>query len=981
MRTTRPCLRALLPCLLLAFFALSCEKKDKPQPEPTPSIPMISVSPNGTVSVPAAGGTVKFVVSTNIAYYGYTYPNRDWLGISNNHDDGKNNVLLTLAANDSGEPRKFEVTFFCNKEKGGEHLAETKVTVSQPSMEGGVVVSSSGGTVTSGDMSLFFPEGAYAKSSNVLITPAEKGSVLGEEEVSTFYQVSLRPDVGQPLTVSIPCTVTGDDVNVVARIPALQVSEGESTFCDLILESTYADGVYTAILPASGNRNLSDDDRLTISLGVARKGYLSGNNAVKSIFDEKFTEGNVSWHFIWGYFDKITYETELATHWDDINATIRESLRTLQDMGFSVTKRDIGIQFKDLVIKKKSGTEPLDGAFTQSSWSNESSTVEYNYYFVRDYNKYKNKFRTTCIHELMHDFQADYDPRWAYTKAKSASLDQQLLYESGAVWAEQFMGGAFSTTFTNTYLNDFVMGFEDVETIHGLYDNAAANRYQQYSNQGYGMSVLMQYLSYGMKDYGLDKNAILTLYRDYWNAQNLGTKANIRALTRDKGHDLFASHNYDDFLISLAKGELIPDINARNMMFPLDNSISINQHNPVSEKTGDCYRYGALVQVYLVNITDLSAIKGKELVIEQEEEGVSTAVVAILQGSKKEQIGYRAWKDNPIAIGEFELRKNFSNPNGDIYFNLYTITTTDFNEAQKHSKVRISLMSAAAAEPSELQFTAEGGTKRVNITFGSNERFGATVEGGKGWCTLSSQVGSGTEISGDTQKGLYLDVKVQPNTGEESRSCTINCWVSDYLEHDKMPFTIQVTQTPDGDKWKVNSIYLHADLLTTEHWDWDIPVADEDTRRTYNFDIGFASTGAGATLAGTTLHVSEEYDAYGLYGANGKSHHTISYDILNFNNEDFSNCKVKDIVVKDTDQDASGMGTVYELKVPELYLERVETTDYNVSFVFKASGSALKASLDDYYDDRNGMVIHYYLKDNASNTIELNTSIKRPTKE
>ena len=982
MSTSRS-LRALLSGLCLAFVLASCEKEPPyeptPEPDPTPAQLTISVSPSGTVVFPAEGGSVDFRIKTNADYYGYSFTKKDWMSAAFDKEKDYNCIVITLTANDSGEERSNVVTFYGSSEKNGEHEVETKVKVVQPakSGSGGSTISSAGGNVKLEDFSITFPEGAVSKNSNIVVTQAEKGSVLGEGEISAFYNVTLRPDVSKPLTVSIPCKVTGDDVNVVAHIPGLQLSEGESSFCNLILESSYADGVYTATLPASGNKNLEDNDKITIGLGVARMGYLSGNNAVKSsIFDEKFTEGNVSWHFNWGYFDKITYATQLAAHWYDYNDVIREAIKTIHKLGLSVTTRDIAISFADNYIETKNGKEPLDGAFVQSAWSNESSTVEYNYFFLREYDTYKAMFRTTAIHELMHVFQADYDPRKVLVKAVSSSLDQQLLYESGAVWVEQFMGGTYSVDFTNKYLNDFVRGFEDVKTIHDLYDTAAKNSFQQYSNHGYGMSTLMQYLTNGMTEFGLGTDAIATLYKDYWKAKGLGTKACIQGLTQDRGHNIFSIDYYDKFLISLASGELIPTITAADMRGDGEPTLEIRDSKLQGQAEADCYVYGAHITKCLLNISDESILKNKELVIEQQEEGVQTYVFVPKSGGKAARIGYMAWKDNPLSIGGKDLDV-LRGPNGKFHSYFYTLTTNTNNTSKKHSKIVVAIKDAASANPSSLSFPAEGGTKRVKITFGSNTRYGASVSGAN-WCSLSSAAGSGSSIAGDTEKDLYVDVTVRANPNRQNRSCTINFWVSDFLEEDKMKFSVKVSQDGAGMTLKMGSISFNGDFLTREHWDWSIPVADSDTRRDYSFNHSHTQNTITSTLSGTTLHVRDEYTADGVFG---KTKSSISFDILNFVDKKYDKCEVSNIVFKETDQNNSGAGTSVELKMGSIPLVQVDTTSNSVSLTFKTQGSGVKVtSLTDRSDDGDGQIITHTFLGDPANKVRLYINVDRPKK-
>ena len=332
-------------------------------------------------------------------------------------------------------------------------------------------VPTSGGTIKLGDISVTFPKSAFPSETKVAITELPKGTVLGDDEVSKFYQLTLPPQIGKSFTVTIQCEEQGNDLNVVVQTPSLRISERECTVSETLLKSSYKNGAYTVTLPETDNADVEEEKaQLPVTIGVGRMEYCGKQGVSKAadtraaVFEERYTEGNVSCHFNFSRSFKQAYFGELAMNWEEINNTIREAIKYLHGLGLEVTTRDIGMSFADL-------GDP-DGTFAQSPVCNEWSTVAFHTKILKDFNGFRDKFRRSAIHELMHVFQADYDSRSAYNKAGGLngvltggsyleSDELLLLYESGAVWSEQFMGGSFSTSFASDFIPGFFQGFDD----------------------------------------------------------------------------------------------------------------------------------------------------------------------------------------------------------------------------------------------------------------------------------------------------------------------------------------------------------------------------------------------------------------------------------------------------------------------------------------------------------------------------------------
>lgn len=135
--------RVLALALCALSSAVSCDwlfdGPDDPYSPSTPSTPggskyTISVSPKGTVTFPADGGTVYFAVSTNADKFGASFPKKDWLKLAFSKDsDG---IDATVTANDSGSPREFQITFWGRLSGSDENIVEQVVNCVQPAGSG-----------------------------------------------------------------------------------------------------------------------------------------------------------------------------------------------------------------------------------------------------------------------------------------------------------------------------------------------------------------------------------------------------------------------------------------------------------------------------------------------------------------------------------------------------------------------------------------------------------------------------------------------------------------------------------------------------------------------------------------------------------------------------------------------------------------------------------------------------------------------------
>ena len=819
-------------------------------------------------------------------------------------------------------------------------------------------VPTSGGTVSLGNIAINFPKGSFPSDAQVSITELKKGAELGQDEVSAFYELNLPARIKKSFTVSIKCEEQGDNTQVVAHVPAFSFTDCKSTFGDILLKSTYKNGIYSVTIPEADNDDVEDEDRLTFSIGVANMEYCGKTAFTKSpetravsVFDDKYTEGNVSWHFSFSPFFKIANAEKLVLCWDEINETIREAIKHLHDLGLEVTKRDITMTFKDLGIE--------DGSFAQSAFCNEWSTVQFHKRIIDNFDLYRDKFRRAAIHELMHDFQADYDSRSPYNKAGGLngkitfgsyreSDELAILYESGAVWAEQFMGGSFSTEFVSNYVSNFVKGFCNAQDILKG-DQEANTRYKRYQFHGYGASVLMQYITRGMSEYKLKDKSITELYKiwkktNYWFSTD-GPKNCIKELTKDKGHDLFQLDNYDDFLLSLAQGELIPDISVINLSSSSNGRIGDGDSS--AEHSETCYPFGCAVSKFLFQTKDYKSLENKDLVIEQNADGIQTYVIIFSSGKQFEKWGYRATKDNPITISGKELIEYYRKKTGnDINFTIYTVSTTRDNKETLKTSTKVSLVDGVYVEPTELSFAADGGTKNVKVHYGTYKYYGAKVRSeGSGWCGVA------------TASNVSIDITVQPNTTDKKRECIVDIYVSnvkDASEEEKVKMPVKVTQAAgsgnqDGVSINFGYVDFQSKMKAKDSWtewteDGGNKSGTKESSREHSFMLTFADEvkkNMTATLKGTTIHAQADYTQSDGY------HASLSFDIINFTG-DYQKCQATNLVYTANNRDNTVTKSLKIASIP--VVSYVRKTDYAIWLWFDATeAQGLKvSSMKDY---------------------------------
>ena len=743
------------------------------------------------------------------------------------------------------------------------------------------VVPATGGTIIKDSLSITFPKGTFPTDTKVAVTEVKSGTILGENEVSKFYQ-TMPITTARPLTLKIKCTERGEDINPIVQAPAFSYTENKEIYDLFTIESDYSNGEYILSFPVFENGESSQT--VSIIVGIAHYTRISEDLTTTRVGDypESLKWGNVSWHYD---ISTVTYYNYF-NNWKkaDFSSHIWKALVRLDKLGFKMSDtRNITIQFKEM-------GEDSYGTFDQSEITDKWSKVVLNTKFLTDYDKFADKLPRTPIHELLHYFQSDYDPRQIpLIKAKSRG-DEQTMYECSAVWAEKLNSdGKPSSEFLKTYLNLFLRGIgkKDMPQIYDGYANRKDNIYQQH---GYGMSALIEYITTQRTDEGFKNESIIELY-ELWKKETCYGQAVIPSYTADyvmawadlHNSKLFVGDNYDDFILKTLTGKVIPDFPIHEMM--IQDAIYINKLAGIGENSfeGVCYPYGCcIMKENLMLKTDEfkkeGSLSDKQVVIIQGKTGVQTYVIAknnkgliILNNSK-------ATRDSLIIDGAtLESLRSGENYNVDFFListnrrneeALPTNVTFKFRETKKDSN--------ASVNPTELTFPAEGNTQSVKVTAQGFTKFGYKISDEyKSW------------LSAKTVKGGTIEITAQPNTTGKERIGYVRAYVCNEekpTEAQKVYLkdSIKVTQAANKEPEQQESAYElvggGVNMYYAVEWRSEIEFKDGDDR------VTITPSGKGAKVQ---IQQSGEDT-----GRNAEWEYTLSFDVDDLSLYDSKQAKI-----------------------------------------------------------------------------------------
>lgn len=534
-------------------------------------------------------------------------------------------------------------------------------------------VPQSGCTLELGDISLTVPENTFSKDTKISVTKMKTGSYYGAYEASGFYYITVPPKVNQSISVKLTPNKKGANVQYTALAPFHRKSSNEDVIGGIELECSYDNGECTVKLPTSNNDNDGSDLWIIVGLVEDKSSSASSEmHAAPKMTDLTVTPAgqvkNVKWHYTvdtWYWLTRSDAEAaKMNQLTDSLTPVIADALNKIHDLGFVLDEeRNIPICFIRDPKKKENY-----GNFCQNRWSDAKSTVELNLSALENSDDPK-VWGRTCIHEILHYFQANYDKRWPIVKEKGKEED--ILNEAAAVWVEQFMNdGLLDAPFVGAHIVDFLRGYKTSQ-------NGA-----KWSEQGYGMSAMLYYLTNpisGQDAFGITKKSIVELFQ-IWkdNAQYRGTSyATLNKWFADHG-SYFMDIYYDDFLLAVLTGKVFDLVKGgKGEISGFDgrgNVYSFNGDRSHTYPTRTCLGFGCAIDKGIVS--ERTSFAGKEIIIKQDKPGVKTYLIV---GDNKYKYAYYktpATLDNPLVLPGEEIEKLIPGSHiTDFYF--VTINTYD----------------------------------------------------------------------------------------------------------------------------------------------------------------------------------------------------------------------------------------------------------------------------------------------------------------
>lgn len=571
-------------------------------------------------------------------------------------------------------------------------------------------VPQTGCTIELDDITLTVPENTFSEDTKLSVTKLKKGNYYDEYEASNFYYITVPSKVNQSITVNLAPIEEGAQVQYTALAPFHRKSTNEEVTSGIELECSYDNGACTIMLPTSDNND--DEKDLWIIVGLVKDESSPKGSVIRKMTSLTETPAgqvnNVKFHFAmdtWLWLKLSDSEgAKIKNLANTLTPIVEDALTKIHGLGFALDEeRNIPICF----IREEKKLETY-GYFCQGFWSDKSSIVELNLSALEKSDD-PNVWGRTCIHELLHYFQANYDKRSSQTKYFGGEED--ILNEATAVWVEQFMnGGKLDTKFVGTYINEFIRGFQISEN-----GNSPAN-------QGYGMSSLLYYLTSPISEmdaFGITKNSIVELFQIWKNNPSYRGHSYTTYNKWLADHSsYFMTSSYDKFLLALLTGQLFAmDELGKDNMSGLDdrlNQTTFNKDRTYTYPTRTCLTHGCAINQGNVHLRE--SFEGKEIIIKQEKPDVETYLIVADDQLRYECYSQYASQGNPLVIKGEEIDKML---NGSHKTDFYFVTINTYG-SKKDFSVTCTVQDAEE-EPEPTVPNITGVTVDAEFEVGTNE--------------------------------------------------------------------------------------------------------------------------------------------------------------------------------------------------------------------------------------------------------------------
>ena len=548
-------------------------------------------------------------------------------------------------------------------------------------------VPQTGCTIELDDISLTVPANTFPEDTKLSVTKLKRGSYYGGYEASNFYYITVPSEVNRSITVKLAPSKEGAKVQYAALAPFHRKTTNENVVGDIELECSYDNDECTIMLPISDNGSGNPDLWIIVGLVEDNSSKFSSNGSaarkLASLTDTPAGQvKNVKWHFAmdtWTWIKLTDSEgAKIKNLMNKLNPIVEDAITKIHEVGFTLDEeRNIPICF----IRDPSNPE-IFGNFCQGFWNDRSSYVELNLSTLEASDD-PNVWGRTCIHELLHYFQSNYDKRYPEFKIGG---EEDILNEAASVWAEQFMNdGQLDAKFVGGHIVNFLRGFQISENGN------------KPSEQGYAMSSMLYYLTSpigGMDIYGINKNSIVELFQ-IWK-----DNPSYRGTSYYTLNKWFANHNcafmniyYDKFLLSLLTGKVFDLVKGgHGEIAGIDGVRSITSFNTDRTHTygkRTCLSYGCAVDAATVHMRE--SFEGKEIIIQQNKPDVATYLIVGDDKYNYEYYKQSATLDNPLVIAGEEIDAMLK---GSHITNFYFVTINSFG-SKNESEVTCTVQDAA----------------------------------------------------------------------------------------------------------------------------------------------------------------------------------------------------------------------------------------------------------------------------------------------
>ena len=564
------------------------------------------------------------------------------------------------------------------------------------------VIPTTGGNISYENVSATFTSGTFSNASEVSITEEKIGAILGEDEQSKFYQITIPLDIKKEFTVSIKSEKKDENTVFIFHAPVVAThnANGTVTYADIIMPARYANGAYTAQIPSAYNSGVKKD--ISMSFGLAKA--LSSNSQGR----RSASNGDIKWKINWfGWSWIVTNRATMDKIESDINAAMNEAVKVIKDLGFKV-KGDRNIPINMCSTGLKDGEY---GAHCQSCISDSNSVINLNRSLLTG-NKYNAKIlKRTIMHELFHYFQSAYDPSGtAWEKCSVKEQPERLrIMEAGGVWIEK------QADESRMYDAGWVVDFQ--RALRGYLDEGAGGDEQYesaFQTWGYGSAPVLDWF-----ELKKGKEQIVKMYETWRDKKTNPFNSWLIECEKACGVEFF--NKFSDYITTMAEGNLNAGIDWTNINtttgkrkftaanFETKENIYLNA-NQKETRRDVVYRYG--IKTLRVTINKDLDVKGQQLKIYHQQQNILAKVWKVTKTTGEASLIGTVTAGKPLQITNESTLGSLRNTH------VLMVVLEQISNARQQEAYEITASleePEISTSPKTLAFEAKGGTKEVTV--------------------------------------------------------------------------------------------------------------------------------------------------------------------------------------------------------------------------------------------------------------------------